>query len=69
MTLWYLATTETFRQTADRFDLARSSSHKLLDKTLDFLISLARNYIKWPSDEEKLTISQGFSINQNIHFE
>ncbi|KAF7990580.1 hypothetical protein HCN44_000385 [Aphidius gifuensis] len=40
MTLWYMANTESFRQISDRFDLVKSSAHRVLQNTLDFLISL-----------------------------
>lgn len=67
LTLWYLANTETFRQVSDRFDVTRSSSHRVLQQTLDFIISLKNEFIRWPhSLEEKQEISQGFRDIQGI---
>ncbi|XP_066603331.1 putative nuclease HARBI1 [Prorops nasuta] len=61
LTIWYLSNTETFRQIADRFNLSKSIVHKILDKTLDFLVSLMKEYIKRPSDErDKKNISRGY---------
>lgn len=65
--LWYLANSETFRQCADRFDLSQSSSHKVLCKTLKFIISLKHKYLKWPTEQESKRVCQQFKSKYNIN--
>lgn len=66
MTLWYLGNLETFRQVADRFDVARSSSHRVLKKTLRFINSLCDRFIKWPNRAEAVQIKRQFKQRGNI---
>lgn len=51
---------ESFRQVSDRFGISLSSAHRILSKVVDFLISIAKDYIKWPNEEEKKQISVEF---------
>lgn len=67
LTLWYLSNTETFRQVSDRFDLTKSSAHRVLQSSLNFIISLKDDFIRWPHTlQEKQEISEGFRDLQGI---
>ncbi|XP_034945557.1 putative nuclease HARBI1 [Chelonus insularis] len=67
MTVWYLANIETFREISNLFDFAPSDSHRVLLCSLDFLISLSEEYIRWPETAaDKIEVSRKFSDLQNI---
>lgn len=67
LTLWYLANTETFHEVSDRFDVTQSSSHRVLQQTLNIIIWLTDEFICWPHDlQEKLEISHGFGDLQGV---
>lgn len=66
LTLWYLANMETFRQCSDRFDLSFSSAHRVLKKTLKFINSLVKEYIRWPNRQEAFVIKQDYKKKHNI---
>ncbi|KAI4455228.1 hypothetical protein MML48_1g01257 [Holotrichia oblita] len=61
MSLWYLANTETFREIADRFNVAISTAHKEIHKFAKSVASLHNEYIKWPTRLEAYHISNGFA--------
>lgn len=66
MSLWYLSNLETFRQCSDRFNISFSSSHRILKKTLDFIVSQSEKYIKWPNADEAFQIKEDYKRKHNI---
>lgn len=44
-----MANTETFRQVADRFNVTKSSIHRIVSKIIDFLVKFSSRYIMWPA--------------------
>lgn len=59
--LWYVAhETASFRDTADRFNISISTLHGIIEKVSKFISELSKSVIKWPSDDEKKDIIQGF---------
>lgn len=63
LSVWYLANQNSFREVADRFGLSYSATHNCLKRTLEFLISLTPNTIKWPMEEAREEIKEAFSKN------
>ncbi|XP_045483122.1 uncharacterized protein LOC123688582 [Harmonia axyridis] len=66
LTIWYLSNTETFRQISDRFNLSLSSAHRTFFRVIDFLLNLRSEFIRWPTDQEKIQISSEFSKKQGF---
>jgi len=60
MTLWYLSNTETFRQCSDRFNVTKSSCHRIITKIIEYLVKKSRQYIAWPTDQRLNKIKSGF---------
>ncbi|XP_064478188.1 putative nuclease HARBI1 [Ornithodoros turicata] len=52
--VWYLANMEGFRSVGDRFGITRSSVFRRAKRVGTALISRARTFIKWPTQEEAL---------------
>ena len=59
-TLWLLGNTESFRSVADRFGMSKSSLHLFVMTVCKGLCEVQGAFIKWPTPEEQLTISQAF---------
>ncbi|CAI6372036.1 unnamed protein product [Macrosiphum euphorbiae] len=49
--IWYMANCETYRQIANRFDVADSTSHAIVNNCLIALNSVAAKIIVWPSGQ------------------
>ncbi|KAB0800107.1 hypothetical protein PPYR_07987 [Photinus pyralis] len=60
LSVWYLSNQESFRQVSSRFDVTYSSAHRCLIRTVNFLLSIKSDVIRWPSLEEMETISANF---------
>nr|XP_012215478.1 PREDICTED: uncharacterized protein LOC105667921 [Linepithema humile] len=60
MTLWYLSNTETFRQCSDRFDVTKSSCHRIIRKIIDFLVKKSGQYIVWPTGQRLHKVKSEF---------
>jgi len=60
MTLWYLCNTETFRQCSDRFNVTKSSYHRIITKIIEFLIRKSGQYIVWPTGQRLHKIKSEF---------
>jgi transposase len=58
--VWYLSNQESFRQVADRFDVTLSSAHRCVRRVLTFVLSIKKQVIKWPSDDEEAQVTEGF---------
>lgn len=59
--LWFAGhEAASFRDIADRFDVALSTMHKIIAKVTLYISNLSPQYIKWPSQIEIEEISQGF---------
>lgn len=67
MTIWYLANRETFRQIADRFNVADSAAYSTIKNVTEFLVTLSCEYIHWPTEIEAERESQIFERKKNLH--
>lgn len=61
LSLWYLATKETFREVGDRFGVSRGHAYRILNKFTRLLSGHASNFIKWPSREEVMDVAAEFN--------
>jgi hypothetical protein len=61
-----VANTETFRQIADRFNVSLSSAHRRLNSVINFILTLRREFIKWPDYDQMQNISIQFRRKQGI---
>ncbi|VEN62475.1 unnamed protein product, partial [Callosobruchus maculatus] len=62
--LWFVGhQTSSFRDVADRFNIAISTLFTIIRKLTYFLSNLAPEVIKWPSNEEKIEIEKYFRRN------
>lgn len=66
LTIWYLSNRETFREIADRFNVSLSSAYRCLNRTLNFILSIRNDYIKWPNQDTAAKISAHFKRMQGI---
>lgn len=64
--VWYISNNETFRQTADRFDVSLSTGHQLLKQVANFLISISKEWIKMPSEREETVAAVHFKYKCGI---
>jgi len=48
MYLWYVSNTITFRQLANLFDVAQSTSCVIVQRVSDWLVSISDECVKWP---------------------
>ncbi|XP_067208395.1 uncharacterized protein [Linepithema humile] len=48
-TIWILAKPESFLAAGDRFDLGKSTGHKIFKNVINALVMLMPEYIKWPN--------------------
>ncbi|KAL7725399.1 hypothetical protein ACLKA6_000160 [Drosophila palustris] len=53
-TIWLLAKQESFLSVGDRFDIAKSSGHRIFQFVVHILAGLASTYIKWPTNSQQL---------------
>ncbi|KAF2895976.1 hypothetical protein ILUMI_10200 [Ignelater luminosus] len=60
LVIWYLSNQGSFREVAHYFDVTFSSAHRCLKRILKFLLSIKSSVIKWPNDEERGAIMEGF---------
>ncbi|KAI4469569.1 hypothetical protein MML48_1g15477 [Holotrichia oblita] len=61
LSLWYLATKETFREVGDRFDVSRGQAHRICTKFNTLLCTHVKKIIKWPTREEMVNIVNDFN--------
>jgi hypothetical protein len=61
-----VAKTEIFRQIADRFNVSLSSAHRRLNSVINFILTLRREFIKWPDYDQMQNISILFRRKQGI---
>jgi hypothetical protein len=66
MTVWYLANTNTFREVADRFNVSKSSAHRVISTIVSYLMREAPKYIYWPNQNDRKIIKNGFKNFQGI---
>ena len=60
-TLWTLSTPESFRSIGDRFDMGKSTLHKVFKETCSALCGLCHELIKMPATATEMsTVSDGF---------
>jgi len=60
MTIWYLSNTETFRQCSDRFNVTKSSCHRIITKIITFLVRKSGQYIVWPTSQQLHKVQSEF---------
>ncbi|CAD6240936.1 GSCOCG00012596001-RA-CDS [Cotesia congregata] len=61
MTIWLLATPDSFRSVADRFNFSESTAHFSFKEIILILShNLLPNFISWPNDEESALIENAF---------
>ncbi|XP_040354426.1 protein ALP1-like [Ixodes scapularis] len=53
--LWYAANKACIRDVAGRFNLGESTLHGMMDRVLDFILSIGPRLIKFPEDLERLS--------------
>ncbi|XP_067633561.1 putative nuclease HARBI1 [Eurosta solidaginis] len=49
MLLWYMASTSTFREIANRFNMAESTAWRVIRRVIEWLLSIGHEYVQWPS--------------------
>lgn len=54
LTLWTLASKDSFRAISDRFNVSRGCAHYTFMYTCKLISKLAPEYIKWPKNEAEL---------------
>ncbi|KAH7955589.1 hypothetical protein HPB52_001675 [Rhipicephalus sanguineus] len=52
--LWYAANKACIRDVAGRFEVSESTHHRMMSRVTSFLLDIAPNIIKFPSDLQKL---------------
>ncbi|XP_011858709.1 PREDICTED: putative nuclease HARBI1 [Vollenhovia emeryi] len=52
LTIWIVATPESFRSVADRFGLSKSNAHVVFKEVICALKEMMPQFVKWPSAEE-----------------
>ena len=58
--LWYMANMNSFREISDKFNITKSSAHRIISKILLDIHHLSALYIKWPNQQEKAKIAANF---------
>lgn len=66
MCIWYLANQETYREMSDRFNVCQSTALITIRKVVKYFVTIRQRYIKWPTEEEAVRISNNFRIKQGI---
>jgi len=64
ITLWILATPESYRSVANRFNVSKSSVYRALRRCVDAINSL--KVIKWPEGSEAQSIIDGFKAKSGF---
>ncbi|XP_034231503.1 protein ANTAGONIST OF LIKE HETEROCHROMATIN PROTEIN 1-like [Thrips palmi] len=62
MSLWILATPDSFRSVALRFGVSPGVLHYIYRKVLQVLCDLAPSYVQWPTARERTEIEERFRI-------
>jgi hypothetical protein len=69
LSLWYLATKETFREVGDRFGVSRGHAYRILNKFTKQLSGHVNRFIKWPSREDMFDGANNFNaVHANTSF-
>ncbi|XP_051162213.1 uncharacterized protein LOC127282158 [Leptopilina boulardi] len=58
--IWLLATPDSYRSVAQRFDLAKSSLHACFITVVNVLNEIAPNVISWPAGENLMNVEKKF---------
>ena len=62
MVLWCLANREAYRVLSRRFGLNRGNVHYIVMKTCRTIAQMADIFIRWPTREQYLDLSQRFTL-------
>lgn len=65
-TLWLLGNIESFRGVADRFDLGKSSLHRVVFQVCDALKAIRGNIIAWPTQDQLPQLANDFFRRTNM---
>jgi hypothetical protein len=69
LSLWYLATKETFGEVGDRFGVSRGRAYRILNKFTKQLSGHVNKFIKWPSREDMFDVVNNFNaVHANTSF-
>ena len=66
VTLWLLGNLESFRGVADRFDLGKSSLHRILFDVCEALKAIRGAVIAWPTRDQLPQLAQDFFRRTNM---
>jgi DDE superfamily endonuclease len=67
MAIYRLASTETVRAIAYRFGVGKSTCEKTTEAVYSIIVQhLMQKYVKWPTPEEQVVISEGFERKRGI---
>lgn len=61
--LWYASNEAASFRDVDRFNISKSTLFKIIRRVTHFLSNLSPQYIKWPTEEEKIEIERHFQRN------
>lgn len=59
-TLWVLAKQECFLAVGDRFDMAKSTAHKVFFQIIALITNVCQDVIQWPNENQRLELSRHF---------
>lgn len=63
--LWFVGHKSSYRDVADRFNITLSSLHVVITRVADFLVNMAPEVIRFPTDEEREATVRHFGTAKN----
>ncbi|XP_018314654.1 uncharacterized protein [Mycetomoellerius zeteki] len=54
ITLWTLATPDSYRSICDRFNVGKATGLRIVRRVINALISLREQFITWPTEDEAI---------------
>lgn len=66
MFIWYISNTITFRQLGILFGVTKSSAWIVIGRVSSWLVSISHEHIKWPNQEDIVSVSNGFERMKGI---
>lgn len=58
VTLWLLATPDSFRSVGNRFNMSKGTTHGIFVEIINSIASLSSDFVKWPMKEQRSRIAQ-----------
>lgn len=65
LTIWILATPESFRSVADRFGLCKTTTYLTFKEVVLILANLLPQFVRWP-DAQECEVIEAVSIHTSI---